>query len=212
MPAASGGFPAPERDTTRSTFTGAAEGGGKSTARWRNGAAVHAAAPVPLARLTAEQRYQYDISMPTDLPYHYTGCGLDNVYLLSGYRITETPYGTAVAIDDIDGLYRAVGEAIVTYPARISGDELKFLRRRLGITQNQLGALIGGDKQKIGRWERGEVAVPPEADRLLRLIYLEKVRGNPQVCSLLERLADLDEPEPAQHRFTVDHGEWRLAG
>jgi len=41
-------------------------------------------------------------------PLHYTLSGLTNVYLLNGYRIRKTPHGDTIAIEDIDGLHRAI--------------------------------------------------------------------------------------------------------
>ena len=42
-------------------------------------------------------------------PYHYKGCGLDNVYLHGGVTYVDTPRGKAVQIENIEGLHRAIG-------------------------------------------------------------------------------------------------------
>jgi putative transcriptional regulator len=42
--------------------------------------------------------------------YHYTECGLDNIYLLNGFDPVETPRGKGVTIRNIDGLHRAIGK------------------------------------------------------------------------------------------------------
>src|SRR5437870_2991651 len=46
-------------------------------------------------------------------PYHYIASGLDNVFLTSGVSINETPYGTMVSIENLNGLHRAIGLHIV---------------------------------------------------------------------------------------------------
>ena len=61
--------------------------------------------------------------------YHYTGCGLDNIYLANGFERKVTPYGEGVSIADADGLHEAIGRLPerqrLTLTLRIQ-DELKF--------------------------------------------------------------------------------------
>lgn len=57
-------------------------------------------------------------------PYHYTECGLKNVYLLNGFNTIETPQGKAVSIHDIFGLHRAIGILIITTQKDLTGDEI----------------------------------------------------------------------------------------
>ena len=40
--------------------------------------------------------------------HHYTGSGLDYVYLANGYEIHETPFGKAVSIHNADELHRVL--------------------------------------------------------------------------------------------------------
>ena len=65
-------------------------------------------------------------------PYQYRHCGLENVYLVNGYTIKDSPYGEAISIHDMDGLHRAIGMYLVrervdsrpmswTVPSRGSG-------------------------------------------------------------------------------------------
>ncbi len=42
-----------------------------------------------------------------DSPYHYSECGLSNVYLVNGFNMIETSLGKAISIHDVDGLVRA---------------------------------------------------------------------------------------------------------
>eukprot|EP01032_Pedospumella_encystans_P022930 gene22930-biopygen18703 len=44
--------------------------------------------------------------------YHYTDGGLQNVRLVNGYRVQKTPYGQAVAIDDLEGLTQTICTAL----------------------------------------------------------------------------------------------------
>jgi hypothetical protein len=41
-------------------------------------------------------------------PLHYTACGLDNVYLLNGFKREIIDGEEYVTIEDMDGLWRAL--------------------------------------------------------------------------------------------------------
>ena len=46
-------------------------------------------------------------------PYHYKGCGLNNVFLYGGIREIQTPRGKLVQIEDLKGLHREIGRSLV---------------------------------------------------------------------------------------------------
>lgn len=66
-------------------------------------------------------------------PYHYTSCGLDDVYLLSGYEIEQTPYGQGVSIKNADDLHTAIGMYLVSGKKLLSGKEVRFLRHQMDL-------------------------------------------------------------------------------
>jgi putative transcriptional regulator len=147
--------------------------------------------------------------------YHqYTECGLDDVYLVNGFTVVESPRGSAIQIENVEGLHRIIGLILVNEKKALSGKEVRFLRHELSLTQQSLGAILGVDAQTIARWEKGETdRVTPAADRLLRLIYLEKVEGNPAICEPLQRISELDESlgEQGDLLFVDDpDAGWRL--
>jgi hypothetical protein len=61
---------------------------------------------------------------PESKPYHYTECGLDDVYLLNGFSFDELD----VSINNVDGLWRAIAANLVTRHATLSPAEIRFLR------------------------------------------------------------------------------------
>jgi putative transcriptional regulator len=125
--------------------------------------------------------------------YHYTECGLDNIYLADGFRIIESPRGKSVHVQDVEGLHRAIGEMLILEKKTLNAKEFRFLRHELNMTQMNLAALIGVDVQNLGRWERGETGIPGPAQRLVRLLYQEKINNNKAICEPLEKLAEMDE-------------------
>jgi putative transcriptional regulator len=141
----------------------------------------------------------------TSKPYHYTECGLDNVWLEGGVEFVKTPRGTGVTIQDVEGLHRLIGNILVREKKTLSGREFRFLRHEINLTQQNLAAVIGVDVQSVGRWERGDSEeIPGPAQRLLRLLYEEKQNGTREICEPLERLAEMDEQMGDHEEFTLD--------
>ena len=50
----------------------------------------------------------------------------------------------------------------------MNGEELKSIRKRLGMTQVELSKLVGVTSNTIARWERDEVSISEPAARLIR--------------------------------------------
>lgn len=122
--------------------------------------------------------------------YRYTESGLTNVWLANGYTIRKTKYGEGVSIHDADGLHRALARALSNKP-RLTGTEVRFLRKEMGLSQRGLGELLGVTDQAVSLWER-KGQLPKTADRLLRLIYVEHDRGNAPIRSTIQRINDMD--------------------
>jgi DNA-binding transcriptional regulator YiaG len=123
--------------------------------------------------------------------YHYTESGLTNVWLANGFTVRKTKYGEGVSIHDVDGLHQAIAHALANKPS-LTGAEVRFLRKEMGMSQRGLGGLLGVTDQAVALWER-KGRVPKTADRLLRLIYIEHDKGNAPIVSFIEHLNDLDQ-------------------
>ena len=149
--------------------------------------------------------------MTIEESYHYRECGLENVFLLNGFAVEETRYGPAVTIHNMDGLHRAIGTFLVREKKDLSGPEIRFLRRELGMSQKNLGAVLSKTDQTVARWEKGSHKIDGTADRLLRVLYQLRVGGNRRVNSLLRRLADLDDIAQEQVSFKDTEEGWTLA-
>lgn len=139
--------------------------------------------------------------------YRYTESGLTNVWLANGYTIRKTKHGEGVSIHDMDGLHRALARALSKKP-RLTGTEVRFLRKEMGLSQRGLGELLGVTDQAVSLWER-KGQLPKTADRLLRLIYLEHDRGNAPIRSTIERINDMDAQEREQIIAEEAKGGWK---
>ena len=125
--------------------------------------------------------------------YHYTGCGLDYVYLLNGFEVKETPYGTGVSIDNADDLHRAVALSIISSRARIRGQEVRFLRGRIDLSQADLGRVLGVTRDAVAKWEAvANKPIPGTADRLLRMFIAPHELEDEKVKDICELLREID--------------------
>jgi len=123
--------------------------------------------------------------------YHYKESGLRNIWLVNGYVQKRTSYGEAVSIRDVDGLHKCIGSVIAEQP-NLSGPELRFLRKELGMSQRELAAFVGTSEQNISLWER-RGRVPRAADRIVKLAYLEMIKdGNIKIRETIDFLNQLD--------------------
>ena len=138
--------------------------------------------------------------------YQYTESGLSNVWLVNGYTIRNGKYGKGVSIHDVDGLHKAIGNALA-HKSRLTGAEVRFLRKEMGLSQRGLGELIGVKDQSVALWER-KGQLPKTADRLLRLIYLEHERGNPPIVRFIRDLNELDQKAGEKIIAQETNGEW----
>lgn len=142
-------------------------------------------------------------------PYHYTECGLDDIYLISGYVVEETPYGPGVTVKDVDQLHRVIGENLAKHKKLLTGKEIRFLRKQMDLTQSELGKLLGVSDQAVARYEKGENNIPGAADGLLRALFLESIGDELSLRALLSALEEYDAPLHEKQLFAEEDGEWR---
>jgi DNA-binding transcriptional regulator YiaG len=141
--------------------------------------------------------------------YHYIECGLDNVWLVNGFHIEKIDGEEFVSFEDADELHQAIGRSLAEKPA-LTGAEVRFLRKELGMSQRILADVLGTTEQTVSLWERGS-KVPDGEARLLKTIYLERVDGNVKVLELIERLIELDKKEGEKMIFQDTADGWKIA-
>lgn len=146
-------------------------------------------------------------------PVHYRECGLDNVYLLSGYDIVETAYGKGLRIKNLEALHRAIGEHLACAKKELTGKELRFLRRQMDLTQADLGSYVGLSAQQVARWEKGQSEISGAAELLVRILYLATIhKSRLNVERVLNRLKSLDaEPRDLPRYFEETKNGWKPA-
>lgn len=111
--------------------------------------------------------------------------GLPNVFLEDGFDYRDTSEGRVLVVHDIPGLYAAIGEAVAR-KRDLSAAEVRFLRKRLELSQSELANYLQTSEQTVSLWERGKVAIPWSQSLLLRVLYLERMRNQASAWHLAE--------------------------
>ena len=137
--------------------------------------------------------------------YHYTECGLPNVYLANGRP--------SLALQEIDGLHSAIGKLLVQKTRALDGAEVRFLRTEMGMFQEALGERLGVCKRTVLRWEKQRSRIPAEADLSLRLLYLQFLEC-PCPREALERVMTTGNKSSRSEPIVLekDHRQWCLSG
>lgn len=118
------------------------------------------------------QKFHRPCEAYKDEVLHYTDCGLDNIFLLNGFEYDEYDGEKFLTITDLDGLHRAIGLHIVLEKKAPTGQEMRFLRTELHLSQAQLASKLGVSDQSVARWEKGHTDIPGTASFAFKALYV----------------------------------------
>ena len=103
--------------------------------------------------------------------YRFTESGLDNVYL-SSIEVYECSCGEKIAkIPYMQELLNKIGEAIVNRPGRMTGMEIRYLRKNAGFSSKTFAEYLHQTPETLSRWENGQRDPGGQSDLLIRLCY-----------------------------------------
>jgi putative zinc finger/helix-turn-helix YgiT family protein len=110
--------------------------------------------------------------------YRFRESGLDNV-VLKEIQIVKCPVcgNEDPIIPNLDGLLRIVAVAIITRKMPVTGAEVRFLRKYLGMSGEQFARILHTDKSTLSKWETGAVNIGSKSDLLIRSVALNLGRG-----------------------------------
>ena len=112
--------------------------------------------------------------------YQYTECGLSNVFIDDVDVVQDDQGEETYAIKNILGLHKVITHAIISRSRqRMTGEEFRFLRSEMGLTQEEAGKRLGRDRVTISRWERGETTIDPAVETVMKVLAVEKLGIDP---------------------------------
>ena len=143
--------------------------------------------------------------------HHYTECGLQNVMIDGLTFLVDHDGDEIVTIEAVNELHKVIALGIVAHAHGMSGDELRFLRTEMGLTQAELGELVHHDKQSVGRWERGEFEIDGAAETIIRRLAIEMLGLDIEAdtAELSRRSKPTAKPQPITIRSN-DNGKYEL--
>ena len=107
------------------------------------------------------------------IDHPYDECGLPNVTLVDVTARKCRDCGTVrLKIPAIEELHRALLMMVLRKNSRLTGAEVRFLRKYIGLSGTDFARRIGAEPETVSRWENDRQPIGPQAERLLRLLVV----------------------------------------
>lgn len=145
-------------------------------------------------------------------PFHFTDSGLSNVYLVGIKYFTCECGRVTTEIPAIKQLLQLIAKDLIEKPEALTGEEVRFLRKRLGKKAKDFAAEIGLQPETLSRIENGHVPVEQQTDKLIRADYIlstDSALVQEMRKALLEVLKSWKQSQaPTKIVATVTDNEW----
>jgi len=143
--------------------------------------------------------------------YHYSECGLSRVYLKDvPVRRCSSCEAVTMRIKGLASLHRTIALAVLSKSDRLEGEEVRFLRKHVGLSGKDFARRMGVSPEMVSRWENakdGKFMIGAGADRLLRLLVktMDQIESYP--VEKLDEITDTVIPLD----LTLSRGrDWRV--
>lgn len=163
-----------------------------------------------------EQRTRKEYIASETQPYHFLESGLSNIYLV-GIRCVVDGSGRVIPeIPAIKQLTQLIARDLISKPTSLKGDEIRYLRKRLGKKQTDFARDIGITPETLSRAEHERQSLAESTDKLIRLYYsfsatdddhLSELRS--QIERVLTEWHEGNSP-PKKKVAKVTNDEWQL--
>jgi DNA-binding transcriptional regulator YiaG len=107
--------------------------------------------------------------------YRFKESGLNNV-ILCGIELVKCKHcgNEDPIIPALDDLFRTIVLALVTKPYGLAGEEVRFLRKYMGLTGDGFSRLLHIDKTTVSKWENNDDPVGTQSDLAIRMIVMSQ--------------------------------------
>lgn len=143
--------------------------------------------------------------------YRYVECGLPHVALhdIEVRRCPECGAHEAL-IPSVASLHQLIARDVIEKAEKLSGAEVRFLRKHLGWSGVDFAAHMGVTPSTVSNWENDKEPIGPSADRLLRVMVAHG--GAVQDYALADLKKITDEKGPSREmRFRAKSSKWETA-
>lgn len=105
------------------------------------------------------------------LSHRYVESGVPNVVLQNVRGAVCPACGNEdLLLPHLERIHQAIASALLKSPARLTGPQLRFLRKYVQKTGEEFARYLRTDKTKISKWEQGVDPIGPANDRLIRML------------------------------------------
>ena len=138
--------------------------------------------------------------------FNYKASGLPVTLLNVEVRRCKSCGEYAVAIPRIEDLHKTIAHAVIAKRSRLTPAEIRFLRTHLGWSGTDFARHLGVKAETVSRWENGRDQMNSSADRLLRLMIVNR---GPVSDYSLDHLVDVDAAAtPTRVRAKASKSGW----
>ena len=137
--------------------------------------------------------------------YLFVESGLDNVMLHHVEVLKCEKCGSMTPVlSKINQLLHVIASALVLKPSGLTGREIRFLRKHIGLTGEQFGHKLGLTKEHVSRIENEKHPAGQQTDRLVRYVAISAVPNlRSDMDALFQRLDSIG-IEPQTERIEID--------
>jgi putative zinc finger/helix-turn-helix YgiT family protein len=115
-----------------------------------------------------------------------------------------------VVIPNVEGLHRALANAVIRKRSRLTPQEIVFLRKYLGWSGADFARRMGTTPETVSRWENDKAAMGVVADRFLRLLVAHEKPVEDYGAQVLEAVA-MTPPRVTRFDLSRQKDEWKAA-
>jgi putative zinc finger/helix-turn-helix YgiT family protein len=143
--------------------------------------------------------------------YLYTESGLPNVVLL-GIEVRRCPScgHHELVLPRVIELHRTIAHAVIHKRARLSGAEVRYLRKYMGWSGSEFARHMGVDPSTVSCWENDKDPIGSIADRLVRLMVVHHAPVEDYSLEDLTRIENERKPS-IEVRLSAKAKGWEVA-
>lgn len=144
-----------------------------------------------------------------DKAYHYTSCGLHNVWIYGINQFQCPSCGEFYAsIPKIKQLHKLIGINLSCQEERLAGQDIRFLRKELRLKAKDFASLLSIDPATLSRFENDRDLPSESMDKLIRMTYVAQLADEVSIDwkELLTRAAK--EPPNTERQIKITPTEW----
>jgi DNA-binding transcriptional regulator YiaG len=137
--------------------------------------------------------------------YDFAESGLKRVRLQGiELMVCDTCGSVDPIIPRVNDLMRLLAVAVIAKPYRLTGEEIRFLRKYLRMTGDEFGRLLHIDRTNLSKWENDDDRVGAQSDRLIRTIALSLGDGlKGKLEEVIRKFPEIQD-EPVVVRIDMD--------